>query len=80
MRSVTRWAVQWRSDNRLDGKTRHFMWDGVQPFLFRTRQKARDAIRERWGYIRNRPDLRREPCGWKMPIPVRVTVTLEVTP
>ena len=76
-RRVHRWAVEWRSDNRLDGRTRHFMWDGVVPFLFRTRREAREHITERYGYIKDRPDLRREPCGWKMPRPVRILVSLD---
>lgn len=76
VRAVGRWGVEWRSDNRLDGRTRHFMWDGVVPLLFRTRREARDHIRKEWGYIGDRPDLRREPHGWKMPHAVRVVISL----
>lgn len=79
MREVIRWAIQWRSDSRLDGKVSHIMWDGVYPYLFRTRREARALIQEKWGYIKRRPDLRREPHGWKMPRPVRVTVTMQLT-
>ena len=70
------WGVQWYSKNRLDGETRHFMWDGGHPALFRTRQSARSYIARRYGYIRYRSDLRQEPHGWRVPKAVRVEVTL----
>lgn len=73
---TTRWGILWRSDNALDGKRHHLMWNGVQPFLYRTKREAAAAIRERFGYIADRPDLCREPHGWRMPIPVRVRVEL----
>lgn len=81
------WAVKWQSENLLDGKTQYLMggWGpqisgvprcfaGYTTMVFRTRQAARDFIREYYGYIRRRADLRCEPHGWKTPIPVRVTV------
>ena len=88
------WAVKWRSQNHLDGKTEYLMgrfgWQvesvpgyvaGYTTAVFKTRQDAREFIRKRYGYIRERPDLRREPHGWKTPVPVRVTVQVaEVAP
>lgn len=74
--SGVRWAALWRSDNELDGKREHIMFDQLMPKLFHTRQQARDWIAERYGYIKERPDLRGEPHGWKMPVPVRVKVQL----
>ena len=81
------WAIKWRSENRLDGKTEHLMglWpdysrlanvSGYHRAVFRTRQQARDFNNKHNGYIRNRPDLQREPHGWKMPIVVKVSVTV----
>ena len=85
------WAIKWRSENRLDGKTEHLMGRhhpsmpkvpdhlaGYTKIVFSTRQGAREFIREHYGYIRERADLRREPHGWKMPVPVQVTVQIEV--
>jgi hypothetical protein len=72
-----RWAVLWRSDNALDGRNRHIRWDMGRPLLFRTRSEAREFIEENFGYIRARPDLQAEPCGWKMPVPIRVRVILD---
>ncbi len=72
-----RWAIQWRSKNLRDGEQRHWCWDGTMPVLFPTRQLAREEIRKKWGYIAHRPDLRREPHGWRVPRAVRVRVVLE---
>jgi hypothetical protein len=73
---ILAWGVLWRSKNRLDGVQRHLMYDyiGCNLLVFRTRRRARMWIEEHHGYIRTRPDLRAEPHGWMMPIPVRVTV------
>lgn len=64
-----RWSVIWRSDCALDdGPREYLVGEGGELPLFRTRREAR------YGYIRTRPDLHAEPHGWKMPIPVRVTI------
>lgn len=72
------WAVEWRSRNRLDGKNWHLQWHpepGPGTYrLFRTRREAREYIEFRYGYIRTRTDLQREPFGWGMPQAVRVEV------
>lgn len=72
-----RWAVEWHSVNRIDGDRREWLWNGVPPLLFLTRQEAREWIRERYGYISGRDDLQQEPHGWRMPKAVKVTVRLE---
>lgn len=74
--TVTHWAIQWRENNQLDGKVRYFLWDKGRPLLFATRKAAREYIREKWGYIKTRPDLRGEPFGWRMPVAVKVKVVL----
>lgn len=68
------WVAQWESRNKLDGLRRFFIGSGWT--LFRTHAQCRDYIKEHYGYIAKRPDLRREPHGWKMPKPVKVTVKL----
>ena len=70
------WGILWRSENKLDGKTERLRYrSGNSGWLvFETRQKARDAIEEHWGYLRTRPDLRAEPHGWKMPKAVKIKI------
>jgi hypothetical protein len=69
------WAPKWTSKNHTDGVTSHLIWDNLLPALFRSRRECREFIEHKYGYIRNRPDLQREPHGWKMPRPVKVTIT-----
>ena len=74
-----RWALEWRSDCRLDGKVRHLIGEphlGMTR-LFKTRREARDYREQNYGYFRSRPDLKAEPLGWQMPGGVRVDVTVE---
>ena len=79
--TVIRWAVKWRSYNRLDGKQEFFVWATMNaPALFYTRAEARAYIRQEYGYIATRDDLRREPHGWRMPIAVRVRLSLSESP
>ena len=81
------WAVKWESNNQLDG---HRAWlcgcaqhmlrpshlAGYTTMVFKSRREAREYISRRYGYIADRPDLKQEPHGWKMPRPVRVTVSV----
>lgn len=60
-----RWAVKWNGTLQGEG--------GNLP-LFRTREECREFIKERYGYIKNRDDLRRPPHNWRMPVAVRVEV------
>lgn len=73
--SRRQWGIQWRSENELDGKVEHLMWDyGTTPLLFKTRREARAYCKETYGYIRHRPDLRAEPHGWKPARVVKVRI------
>ncbi len=76
------WALKWRSENRLDGKYEYIMWQWwTGGGLYKTRQEARAALKKEWGYLQNRPDLQREPHGWKMPKVVKVKMSaIEVKP
>lgn len=75
------WAIACESINHLDG---HRRWlDGcpnrtTRTQLFATRADAAAYIRRRYGYLRSRPDLRREPHGWRMPKPAKVTVEVRI--
>ncbi|MEO5368300.1 MAG: hypothetical protein H7831_18475 [Magnetococcus sp. WYHC-3] len=72
MRNV--WGILWRSKNKLFGKAEHLIWKFGKPILYPSRKEAREYIELEYGYIRTRPDLRAEPHGWKMPIPVKVKI------
>lgn len=54
------------------------MGRGGDMLLFRTRSEAREWIEKEYGYLRTRPDLQAEPHGWKMPIPVRVVIGVDM--
>lgn len=69
----TAWSLKWRSENLLDGKCEYLM----ASVRFDTRLKAREYLSEHYGYFRDRPDLAREPHGWKMPLVVKVRVIVE---
>ncbi len=70
-----RWAVKWHERFHYDGLFSSEF--GSRPLLFHTRAKARKYIEDQWGYIRDRPDLRRPPHNWRMPKAVLVKVILE---
>ena len=74
------WAAEWHSRNLLDGDQRYLIGVPVPPYvkLFRTRRECQKWIETNYGYIRNRPDLRAEPYGWRMPRPVRVVTTVRI--
>jgi hypothetical protein len=84
----TYWMPLWRSKNSLDGETQHLIFrdwqtaesgtDGV--LAFRTRKACREYIRRVFGYIANRPDLKAEPHGWRMPQAVRVSCRIQMEP
>jgi hypothetical protein len=71
-----RWAIEWRSDSRVNGPKRYFLWKGPHPLLFDTRRAARSYIAEHYSYIARRPDLRAQPHALRMPSPVKVRVEL----
>lgn len=73
------WAAQWHSCNALGGEVRHLIREtpgDLTPILFRTRREAREWIREQYGYIAKRADLRAEPHGWRTPKAVRVSIVV----
>lgn len=81
---IKRWGILWRSDNMLDGKREHLIWNWhdphrVTPILFKTRRAARDYKKRYYNYLSARPDLKAEPHGWKRPSVVKVKCTFEVT-
>ena len=72
----TFWGCEWHSRNRRDGEECSLMWEQGKPLIFETRAEARAFIKHKWGYIAERPDLRAEPHGWRMPRAVRVVVSV----
>ena len=68
------WAAEWYSQDMLDGETRHIIYEDCLPKLSRTRRECREFIQEKYGYIALRPDLRKEPHGWRMPRAIKVKV------
>ena len=75
--TLNKWAVKWRSKNKLDGVTEYFISNGYSPRLFHTRKKAEEYIKQYFGYIKERKDLQQEPYGWRMPKAVKVKFTTE---
>lgn len=67
------WALLWHS--RQSGAL--LIRKGYLPMLFRTREEAREWRDRHYGYIRHRRDLRDPPHNWRLPRPVRVTITVE---
>ena len=68
------WAGQWHSNNGLDGDIKYNLNEDLLPKLFRSRQACREWLKEKYGYIAERPDLQEEPHGWLMPQPIKVKV------
>lgn len=93
-RETTAWRVMGRrSKECLDGEGEYlmgifnfghdippFMAVGYRTAVFRTRAEARKHIEEKFGYMRDRLDLKQAPHGWRMPIPVRIKVSVTVEP
>ena len=70
----TAWAAMWRAKNKIDGKQRMLLLQHGVVKLFATRGFCLNWIEENYSYIRHRPELRREPYGWMMPVPVSVAI------
>ena len=70
------WGVMWHSKNWLDGERKSLMNhnDTGLPALFRSRREARAWVKDRYGYILERPDLKKQPHGWFQPYPVKVEI------
>jgi hypothetical protein len=75
------WCLRWNDKSKLDGDRHHLMVGTLMPGsdyrLFATRQEAREYREKKYGYIRTREDLQREPHGWRMPSVIKVRVTIE---
>lgn len=71
--SHTVWGVVWLNK---DGTPAHLIHYNLLPILFKTRKQARLWIEDNYGYIRHRPDLKREPHRWRVPQAVRVRVAM----
>jgi len=74
LKPIIRWGVMWSHKNRKDGACKHIICENGIPPLFRTRKEAREFIAKTYGYIKDSPTLRKEPHGWRMPVPIRVEI------
>lgn len=72
------WGALWHSKNNIDGLTQYLLSENCLPVLFKTRREARIWIEGRYGYIKSRSDLRKEPHGWRLPRAVKVSVGEEM--
>ncbi len=72
------WGLLWYSSNQLNGVDQHLMWHGGKPLFFDTRREARAYHKVKYGYLRTRPDLQREPFGWTVPKVVKVVLTTNI--
>lgn len=70
------WAGQWYSKNKLDGVYKHLLCENCLPILFKTRRECRQFINDKYGYIKERKDLREEPHGWRLPRAVKVIIQI----
>ena len=70
------WGALWWSRGGIDGDREHLMYEHCKPVMFRTRQQCRDWINEKYGYMKTRKDLRIYPHGWRLPKPVKLSITL----
>lgn len=67
-----KWGLLWRTTTRLDGLREHLIFEGCAPVMFQTRHEARAYANEKFGYIKTRQDLQREPHCWRVPQPVQL--------
>jgi hypothetical protein len=66
---VVRWGGLWK-----DRTSEHLLFEDCLPVLFRTRHEARLWIDKKYGYIKDRKDLRAAPHYWRLPTAVKVTL------
>ena len=69
-----RWGAKWIQRGKRAEE--HLIFENRMPALFLTRREAREWIEKRYGYIRNRKDLRSDPHYWRLPVAVRVKVEI----
>jgi hypothetical protein len=63
------WGAKWHDRN-----SEHLLNENCIPVIFRTRAESRVWIKDNYGYIRTREDLRTAPHWWRVPIAVRVQI------
>ena len=81
---TTKWAVWWWS-HPPTGVEGNWVWrrdcaGGARPALFHTRRYAQKWIRDNYGYIAHRNDLRSAPHYWRVPKAIRVDVVMKEHP
>ena len=71
---MIRWAIKIEERSKLDGRREYIVGGGT--LTFKTRAECRLYIEGRYGYIKYRRDLRRDPHYWRMPKAVKVRLEL----
>ena len=71
---VERWGLLQRSNNRLDGYHEHLTFENCLPVMFLTKREARQYAEQKYYYCW-RKDMRAEPHGRLVPLPVRVRIS-----
>ena len=71
------WGAQWNSKNLLDGERSYLLHENLLPVMFKTKYKCNEWIKNKYGYIAKRKDLRAEPHGWRMPKPVKLDIKIK---
>jgi hypothetical protein len=69
-KNLNYWGMYWQGN---------IIFLGGKPQIFRTRQEAREYISNNYGYIKFREDLKRPPFNWKMPVPIKINLTITAT-
>ena len=72
------WCAKWRSRSKLEGYVERPIWSGGALTTFTTKREAVAWIKENYGYIAERSNLRKEPHGWLMPVAVKARITVEI--
>lgn len=68
------WGALWHSKGDTPN---HLIRENLFPVLLKTKKECQEWIKERYGYLKTRPHLRRAPHHWRMPRPVKVKLTYE---
>ena len=72
------WGVLWRVHTKAAGEILSIIYaETGTPVLFKSKRLAKEWIRQNHASVAQRKDLRAEPYGWRMPVPVRVSITFE---
>lgn len=73
---VGRWGALWHTKNKLSGVRKHIIFENCLPVMFVTKREIKAYIKEKYGYIATRKDLRVEPHCWRVPKPIKLKISV----